>query len=139
MATGAAWLNGNRLTERKKKRKRAKVCLDINRPSHGRSYPSGSCDLLATAPVASSLYRGQEKLMTRETEAQNGNSGLLLRYYTPALGAYNLSACPMEVSNETHCPVCTRRNGAYDQRVGAGTGRRHRQSPVRPPGESARR
>ena len=33
MATGAAWLNGNRLTERKKKRKKAKVCLDINRPS----------------------------------------------------------------------------------------------------------
>ena len=34
MATEAAWLNGNRLTERKKE----KVCLDINRPSHGRTW-----------------------------------------------------------------------------------------------------
>jgi hypothetical protein len=39
MATGEDWMNGYRLSERKKKRKKAKVCLDINRPSHGRTWP----------------------------------------------------------------------------------------------------
>jgi hypothetical protein len=42
MATGAAWLDGNRLKERRKKKeerreKREEVCLDISRPSHGRT------------------------------------------------------------------------------------------------------
>ena len=32
LATGAAWLNGNSLRKEK-----VEVCLDINRPSHGRT------------------------------------------------------------------------------------------------------
>src|SRR5271169_5597322 len=61
MATEAAWLNRNRLTERRKRKcalrkKKEKLCLDINRPSHGRPYVRRVVRTVALAPDATYLY-----------------------------------------------------------------------------------
>ena len=51
-------------TDSRKERKKAKVCLDINRPSHGRTYPA---QLEIGGSLPSRVQRGAVSVAKKQT------------------------------------------------------------------------